>query len=107
MISIEDFKNIDLRIGKILEVENIEKSDKLLKLKVDLGKERRQLVAGIDKSYSPEDLIGREVVVVANLEPKTIFGFESQGMLLAIRTENDEVVLLIPEKELPPGSKVS
>jgi len=108
MISIEDFKNIDLRIGKILEVENIEKSDKLLKLKVDLGEEKkRQLVAGIAKSYSLEDLIGREVVVVANLEPKTIFGFESQGMLLAIRTENDEVVLLIPEKELPPGSKVS
>lgn len=106
-ISFEEFKKLDLRIGKILEAESIEGSDKLLKLEVDLGEEKRQLVAGIAKSYSPEDLIGKEIVVVANLEPRTIFGFESQGMLLASRTENNEVVLLIPEKELPPGSKVS
>lgn len=107
MISFEEFQKLDLRIGKVLEAESIEGSEKLLKLKVDLGKEKRQLVAGIAKSYSPDDLIGKEIVVVANLKPKTIFGFESQGMLLAARTEDNKIVLLIPDKELPSGSKVS
>jgi methionine--tRNA ligase beta chain len=103
MISFEDFQKIDLRIGKILEVEKIEESEKLLKLIVDLGNEKRQLVAGIAKYYRPEDLVGKEIVVVANLEPKKIMGIESQGMLLAADVEG-EPVILIPEKEIPPGS---
>jgi len=99
----EDFQKIDLRIGKILKAEKVEKSEKLLKLVVDLGDEKRQLVAGIGKFYEPDDLLGKEIVVVANLEPKKLMGIESQGMILAADKEG-EPVLLIPEKEVPPGT---
>jgi len=102
-IKFEDFQKIDLRVGKILEAQKIEGSEKLLKLIVDLGNEKRQLVAGIAKYYEPENLIGKEIVVVTNLEPKKIMGVESQGMLLAADV-NGEPVILIPEKEVPPGT---
>jgi methionyl-tRNA synthetase len=105
MISFEEFQKIELKVAKIIEAEKIEKSEKLLKLIVDLGDERRQLIAGIAKYYKPEDLIGKEIVVVANLEPKKLLGIESQGMLLAANV-NGEPVILIPEKEVPPGTKV-
>jgi methionine--tRNA ligase beta chain len=105
MISFEEFKKIELKVGKVLNAEKIEGSEKLLKLIVDLGDERRQLVAGIAKYYKLEDLIGKEIVVVANLEPKKIMGIESQGMLLAADV-NREPVILIPEKEVPPGTKI-
>jgi methionyl-tRNA synthetase len=105
MISFEDFQKIELKVAKIIEAEKIEKSEKLLKLIVDLGNEKRQLVAGIAKYYKPEDLIGKEIVVVANLEPKKLMGIESQGMLLAANVDG-EPVILIPEKEVPPGTKV-
>jgi len=104
-INFEEFQKIDLRVGKIIEAEKIEGTDKLLKLKVDLGEEERQLVAGIAKFYQPEDLIGKEIVVVANLEPKTLRGVESQGMLLAADVEG-KPVLLKPDEEVPPGTKV-
>ena len=104
-INFEEFQKIDLRIGKIIEAEKIEGTDKLLKLKVDLGEEKRQLVAGIAKFYQPEDLIGKEIVVVANLEPKTLRGVESQGMLLAADVEG-KPVLLKPDQEVPPGTKI-
>ena len=104
-INFEEFQKIDLRIGKIIEAEKIEGTDKLLKLKVDLGEEERQLVAGIAKFYQPEDLIGKEIVVVANLEPKTLRGVESQGMLLAADVEG-KPVLLKPDQEVPPGTKI-
>jgi methionine--tRNA ligase beta chain len=105
VIRFEDFQKIDLRVGKVLEAEKVEGSEKLLKLIVDLGSEKRQLVAGIAKYYKPEDLIGKEIVVVANLEPKKLMGIESQGMLLAADV-NGEPVILIPEKEVPPGTKI-
>jgi len=105
MISFEEFQKIELKVAKIIEAEKIEKSEKLLKLIVDLGDEKRQLVAGIAKYYKPEDLIGKEIVVVVNLEPKKLMGIESQGMLLAANV-NGEPVILIPEKEVPPGTKV-
>jgi methionine--tRNA ligase beta chain len=104
-IKFEDFQKIDLRIGKILKAEKVEKSEKLLKLVVDLGDEKRQLVAGIGKVYEPDDLLGKEIVVVANLEPKKLMGIESQGMLLAADV-NGEPIILIPEKEVPLGTKV-
>jgi methionine--tRNA ligase beta chain len=85
MISFEQFKKIELKVGKVLNAEKIEGSEKLLKLIVDLGDERRQLVAGIAKYYKPQDLIGKEIVVVANLEPKKIMGIESQGMPAPLR----------------------
>jgi len=105
VVRFEDFQKIDLRVGKILEAQKIEGSEKLLKLIVDLGNEKRQLVAGIAKHYKPENLIGKEIVVVVNLEPKKIMGIESQGMLLAADV-NGEPVILIPEKEVPPGTKI-
>jgi methionine--tRNA ligase beta chain len=105
-IRFEDFQKIDLRIGKVLEAEKVEGSEKLLKLIVDLGSEKRQLVAGIAKYYKPQDLIGKEIVVVANLEPKNLMGIESQGMLLAADV-NGEPVILIPEKEVSSRDKNS
>jgi len=105
MISFEDFQKIELKVAKIIEAEKIEKSEKLLKLIVDLGDEKRQLVAGIAKYYKPEDLIGKEIVIVANLEPKKLMGIESQGMLLAANVDGKPVIL-IPEKEVPPGTKI-
>jgi len=96
---------MDLRVAKIIEVEKVEGSENLLKLQIDLGKEIRQIVAGIAKYYRPEDLIGKEIVVISNLEPKIIFGLESKGMLLAADNKG-EPVLLIPEKEVPPGTKI-
>ena len=105
MIKFEDFQKLDLRVGKIVEAEKVEGSEKLIKLKEDIGGEERQLVAGIGKNYSPEDLIEKEIIVVANLEPKVLFGIESQGMLLAAE-DGDTVSLLMPDKEVKPGSRV-
>ena len=105
-MTIEDFKKIDLRIGKIIVAEKIEGADKLLRLEIDLGQEWRQIVSGIADFYKPEELINKQVVVVFNLEPKKIKGIESQGMILAAEDENNNVVLIIPEKEIAPGSKV-
>ncbi len=104
-ISIDDFAKVDLRIARILTAEKVEGADRLLKLEVDLGDEKRQLVAGIAKSYKPDNLIGKQVVVVANLKPAKIRGVESQGMILAAGG-SDGVVLLSPESEVPVGSKI-
>lgn len=104
MINYEEFKKIDLRIAKVLAAERVEGSEKLLKLQIDLGGEQRQIISGIAKSYGPEDLIGREIVIVANLEPKQIMGLESRGMLLA--ADQASPVLLAPDKELPPGMEI-
>lgn len=109
MVSFEKFKELELKIGKVTEAERIEGSDKLLKLKVDFGEPDlpagRQVLAGIGKVYSPEEMIGREIVVVANLEPRMLMGLESQGMLLA--ASDGGPVLLKPDREVPPGSSVS
>lgn len=106
MISIDDFKNIELKIGKILSAERVEGSLKLVKLQVSLGNEERQIVAGIGKAYEPESLLGKEIVVVANLEPRMVMGLESQGMLLAASDADGVPILLIPEREIAPGSLV-
>ena len=82
----------DLRTGKILEAEKVKKSKKLIQLKVDIGAERRQILAGIAESYEPEDLIGRTVIIVANLKPAKLMGIESQGMVLS--DSNGERILL-------------
>ncbi len=105
MISFEEFQKIDLRVGKIIKAKDVENSKKLLKLEVDFGKEKRQIVAGIKGFYKPEELIGKEIVVVYNLEPKVLVGIESQGMLLAADFDGKPIIL-IPEKEVPPGTKV-
>ncbi|WP_271629131.1 methionine--tRNA ligase [Caldicellulosiruptor sp. DIB 104C] len=104
-ISIEDFSKIELKVAKILEAEKIEGADKLLKLIVDLGDEKRQIVAGIAKHYSPDQLIGKKIVVVANLKPAKLRGVESQGMLLAASID-DELCLITPEKDIKEGARV-
>ncbi|ABR31041.1 methionyl-tRNA synthetase [Thermosipho melanesiensis] len=107
LISIDDFKKLDLRTAKIIEAQKIEKSEKLLKLIVDLGKlGKRQIVAGIAKFYSPEELIGKKIVVVYNLKPAKLMGIESQGMLLAAKI-NDKLSILTVDKDIEPGAKIS
>ena len=105
-ISIEDFMKVQLRIARVLEAEPIEGSDKLLKLQLVVGEERRQVVAGIRAAYSPEDLIGRQVVMVFNLKPAKLRGVESQGMLLAAVDDNGAAILLQPDREAPEASIV-
>ncbi len=102
-ITFEEFQKLDIRIGRVLSAENIKGSDKLLKLEVDIG-EKRQIVAGIAKSHKPADLVGRQVVVMANMKPAKLFGVESRGMVLAADTEG--AVLLMPEKEVKEGTRV-
>ncbi|GAE90090.1 methionyl-tRNA synthetase [Acetivibrio straminisolvens JCM 21531] len=104
-ISIEDFEKIDLRVGKVLEAEKVEKADKLLKLKIEVGNEIRQVVSGIAKHYSPEELKGKYVVLVANLKPVKLRGIESQGMILAASNDK-ELVLATIDKEINSGAKV-
>lgn len=106
MITIDDLKKIELKIASIVKAETVEGSEKLLRLQLDLGDERRQVVSGIAKSYQPDELVGKQVVVVANLEPRTIFGLESQGMLLAAGSDEGPIILS-PEKEVVPGSSVA
>ena len=105
-IKFEDFKKLDIRIGKIISAEKVENADKLLKLKISFGKEKRQIIAGIAESYSPEDLIGKQIPVLFNLETKKLKGLESQGMILAADSEG-KPILLHPDKEVPPGSVVA
>lgn len=103
-ISIEEFQRLDLRVGTILEAEEVPKSNKLIKLIVDVG-ERRQVVAGIKEYFKPEDLVGRQVVVVCNLRPTKLMGVESRGMLLAA-VGDERLTLIGPYTEMKPGSKV-
>lgn len=105
LITIDDFAKIDLRVGKIMEAEKVEKSDKLVKLQVELGNEKRQVVAGIAKHYAPEDLIGKKIILVANLKPAKLMGIESQGMVLAA-SDSNILTLATFEKDIPSGSKV-
>jgi len=100
LIGIEDFMNVELRSAKILECEKVPKAKKLLKLKVDLGYEQRQVVSGIAKWYAPEDLIGKRVILVTNLRPATLCGIESNGMILASGEETVRVVFLDPNTPL-------
>ena len=104
-ISFEQFGSLDIRIGEIKSAEQIKGSDKLLRLMVDIGKETRQVVAGIAKGYSSEDLVGTQVVVLVNLKPAKLFGIESQAMLLAA-DEAGKAVLLRPHKAVETGTKV-
>ena len=106
MINFEDFVKIDLRIGKIIEAEKVEGSSKIIKTTVDLGEEKRQILAGIGKFYPPEVLINKIVIVVANLSPKKIMGMDSEGMILAVKDDNN-LSLLGVDKEIKIGSKIS
>ncbi len=106
MISIEQFRSVELKVATIKSAEPHPNADKLMVLRIDLGSEERQIVAGIRGHYTPEDLMGRQIVVVANLESAKLRGLESQGMLLAASDEG-RVVILTPEKRVEPGAKIS
>ena len=104
-LSFEDFKRVELRVAKILDVQEIPGADRLWKLQIDVGSEKKEIVAGIKKFYSREALLGRSIVVVHNLAPSVIRGVESKGMLLAAK-DGAELALLGIDKDLPPGSIV-
>ena len=106
-INFSDWNKLDLRVGKILKVEDIEGADKLYKLEVDIGDEKRTLAAGTKKFYKKEELKGRKCVVFVNLEPKKLRGIESKGMLLAAVNEDESKVILIePKLEAKEGAKI-
>ncbi len=106
MINIDDFKKIEIKIGTVVSAERIENADKLIKLVFDFGLEKRQILAGIAECYPDVSvLVGKQMPVIVNLEPRIMKGQESQGMILAADA-NGQPVLLQPEKEVPPGSIV-
>lgn len=114
MATYDEFKALDLRVARVREASRVEGSEKLLKLIVELGappdggvNETRQIVAGVGKTYEPEALIGKSIAIVANLDPRTLMGLESQGMVLAAHGEDGTPVLLFPEREVPSGSEIS
>ncbi|MEK7089326.1 MAG: methionine--tRNA ligase subunit beta [Patescibacteria group bacterium] len=114
MISIEDFAKIELRSAKIISAEFVEGSEKLVKLQIHAGDVDevgnpvpRQILAGIRKVYEPETLVGRNIVIVANLEPRKLMGEESNGMLLAATNPADGIpILLMPDQDIKPGSRI-
>jgi methionyl-tRNA synthetase len=105
-ISIEDFARIELRVAEVIACEKHPQADKLLILRLNVGDHTRQVVSGIARWYKPEDLIGRKLILVANLKPAKLRGVESQGMILAGEDEAGNVVVVTPEKDLPPGARV-
>ena len=105
LISIDDLSKVELTVGKVIIAERIEGSNKLIKLQVDTG-EMRQLVTGIGKTYVPEDLTGKRIVVVTNLQPTKLMGVESQGMLLAVTDSKSTLSIIIPDKDIEEGAKI-
>ena len=107
MITIEDFKKVEIAVGEILSAEKVLDTDKLLKLSVDLGEESpRQIISGIALYFPDESvLVGKKCMFVTNLEPRVIKGLESQGMLLAVSTEDGKVSMLLPDKDIPTGTR--
>ena len=105
-VSIEDFLKLDLRLAKVLDAERVEGSEKLIKLRLSLGDEERTVVAGIAKFYSPEELVGKKILIVANLKPRKIFGIESQGMILAL-SDGESMSLLVPDRDVKEGIRAS
>ncbi len=107
-VGIDDFAKLDLRVARVIECEKVEKSEKLLKLKLDIGIETRQVVSGIAKFYKPEELIGKNVIMIANLKPAKLMGIESQGMILAAVYGKDEKLAVVTvDADMPLGSRVS
>ena len=105
LISTEDFAKIELKIGKVISAERLKDSNKLIKLEVDTG-EVRQIVAGIGRAYSPEDLIGKKLAVATNLKPAKFMGIESLGMLLVSADSNGIMSILIPDRDIREGSLI-
>ena len=106
MLTIDEFAKVELKVATIVAAEAHPNADRLLVLRIDLGDETRQLVAGIRAHYQPEELIGKQIVVVANLEPAKLRGVESQGMLLAATDAEGRLAIVTPEKPVAAGAKV-
>jgi methionyl-tRNA synthetase len=106
-ITIDYFSKIKMRVARILEAEEVPDSSKLLKLKVSLGNGTRTIVSGIKKSYSPGELVGKKIILFSNLKPAKLAGIESDGMLLAATDEEGRISILVPDKDIVEGSKVS
>lgn len=106
-ISIDDFGKLDLRVGEIISCEAVEKSNKLLCSQVRIGSETKQIVSGIRKYYSPEEMVGKKVMVICNLKPAKLAGVLSEGMLLCAQNEDGNLALMTPEKDMPAGAKIS
>ena len=107
LIKFDEFKKMDLRVAKILEVEDVLGADRIYLLTVDIGDEKRKIVAGIKPWYKKEELIGKNIIMIVNLEPKTIRGIESKGMLLATLFDNKLSILTTDKEEVPAGSKIT
>jgi methionine--tRNA ligase beta chain len=105
LITYDDFMKLDIRIGTVTVAEKIAGTDKLIRLEIDLGAERRQVVAGMATTYNTEEFIGKQVPVLVNLEPKKLRGIESHGMILAVDVSG-RPFLLLPDREVPAGSVV-
>jgi methionine--tRNA ligase beta chain len=105
IVTFDEFKKMDLRVALILKAERVPGTTKLLKLEVDLGTEKRTMVAGIADTYSPEELVGKKLVVIANLKPAVIRGIESQAMLLAAEVEGKATIAFF-DRDIPAGAKV-
>ena len=105
MVSLEEFKKLDIRIAKVIEAKDHPNADKLLLLRIDTGEKQKQIVAGIKNFYKKEDLLGKQIAVIDNLEPVTLRGELSEGMLLAAQSE-EEISVLIPDVPIKEGSKV-
>ena len=105
-ISFDEFQKLDLRIGKIIEANQVPDSKKLIKILVDFGSEKRQAVAGLLKYYKPEELVGKKCVFLVNLQRRMLAGIESQCMVLAAEDEVGNVTVLQPEKDITEGSKI-
>lgn len=106
MITFNDFQNIEIRIGKILSAEKVEGTDKLIKMQIDIGSETRQIVSGIADQFEADQLVGKQIPVLINLEPKKFRGVESQGMILIAEEDNEKLTLIEPQNEVPTGTRV-
>jgi methionyl-tRNA synthetase len=106
-ITFDDFSKLDIRIGKVLAAEKMEKSNKLLKLIIDTGIDKRTVLSGIAQHYTPEEIIGKQVTLIANLAPRKMMGIESQGMVLMTEDSEGKLKLLQPSEIVSPGSIVS
>ena len=106
-IDIDSFKKIDLKVGKIIAAENVEKSNKLIKIKVSLGDGEKTILSGIRNQYTAEELVGKKIIIIDNLKPAKLMGLESQGMLLAAQDKDGKLALLTVDKDIEEGSSVS
>ena len=106
-VTIDDFSKLDIRVGKVVAAEKMEKSNKLLKLTINSGLDTRTILSGIAQHVSPEEITGKQVVFIANLAPRKMMGVESQGMILSAEDHDGKLKLLLPSGEVEPGSSIS